>query len=453
VKRKPFGILRHACIMVQRKIRSYVSLSVTIILSFSLLLGYMGYTDSEHYNAYKHRFSTDRGLLTFYSRNLSPTRLSQIQEKAATYGTTNSTQNLFIGITIRLSNAKLTTGEPFLGSINARAYCLPRECWFLQKDESIGSLQNIEPVWLDGRKSANITLEKGQILMDEQLFKALGCDENNKLTLTFTCNNLQAAMNPGIQPTKVSGIFTVVGTVPSDTPMEVSVEENPETGEKTAVISNNGEYCPKIVFSLDDLNPDTHPSVDWRRSVIFHSTQPESVYQLIQSMEPSVSVNAIFTGQDKALETLQTEKGIKAIIAIMMLLILGINLYSGFQNALNDRKFEIGVKRAMGASAFCIVRQFFYESMLVMIANIAVTVALVVDIGLVLKLYREANYITRIDEKTISINYAYQDYVLYITAESVAMFAVCALVLTVVFSFIFAYKATRVQIVDYLKAE
>ena len=48
---------------------------------------------------------------------------------------------------------------------------------------------------------------------------------------------------------------------------------------------------------------------------------------------------------------------------------------------------------------------------------------------------------------------AYMDYVLYITAESVAMFAVCALVLTVVFSFIFAYKATRVQIVDYLKAE
>ena len=33
------------------------------------------------------------------------------------------------------------------------------------------------------------------------------------------------------------------------------------------------------------------------------------------------------------------------------------------------------------------------------------------------------------------------------------VFAVCAVVLTVVFSFVFAYKTTQIQIVDYLKAE
>ena len=80
------------------------------------------------------------------------------------------------------------------------------------------------------------------------------------------------------------------------------------------------------------------------------------------------------------LETIRAQKTTKALITCAMLLILGINLYSSFSNALNERKFEIGVKRAIGASGFAIVRQFLYESLTVMVANILVSVALVVDI-------------------------------------------------------------------------
>ena len=90
MKRKPFGILRHAFKMVVRNIRSYTMLSVTIILSFSILLGFMGYMDTEHYNTNKKILSLDRGFLRFSTRTMSPARIAQLQEKSAQYGNTHS---------------------------------------------------------------------------------------------------------------------------------------------------------------------------------------------------------------------------------------------------------------------------------------------------------------------------------------------------------------------------
>ena len=49
---KRSGLL-HAIMMAYRNIRSYKMLSVTIVLSFALLLGYMGFTDASLYNRYK----------------------------------------------------------------------------------------------------------------------------------------------------------------------------------------------------------------------------------------------------------------------------------------------------------------------------------------------------------------------------------------------------------------
>jgi len=170
---------------------------------------------------------------------------------------------------------------------------------------------------------------------------------------------------------------------------------------------------------------------------------------MLKTMEPDAMIKTVYEDQARALEQIQTEKGTKAIIAALLLVILGINLYSCFENALNDRKFEIGVKRAMGASGFSIVRQFFYESMIVIVANIVISIAFVVDVGLLLKLYRQ---LTMKDFSGI-VHFEFETYSLYITPYSIGMFAACAIVLTVVFSLVFAYKTTQVQIVDYLKAE
>ncbi|MBQ3147526.1 MAG: ABC transporter permease [Oscillospiraceae bacterium] len=456
MKRKPFGILRHALTMVRRNLRSYAMLSVTIILSFSILLGFMGYMDSEHYNQYKIPLGRDPSLLRVSTYELSAARANVLQERAAEYGTTHSVQ-YFVTPSMQLSTDgwSLATGEPFgYSSLDAQIYFVPKECWFIDKTYYYdtgerGVLDPYEVTWLDERETNNVTLQPNEIIMDEQLFKALGLSrENSTLTLD---------VYGGADYSWVEGAFTVVGTVPSPAPLEVETYKEPVSGEIKARVNSTAPhtdgYNAVLIFPTDVLNRESMRQAQMNRTIIFYSDQPESVRQLIKTLEPGIFVISVYESHESALEVIRTEKATKSLIAILLLLILGINLYSSFQNALNERKFEIGVKRAVGASAFSIVRQFFYESMLVMLSNIAVTVAVVVDIGLVLKLYREANAITYTAEGHIRRNRNYMDYVLYITGESVAMFAVCALVLTVVFSFIFAYKATRVQIVDYLKAE
>ena len=456
MKRKPFGILRHALTMVRRNLRSYAMLSVTIILSFSILLGFMGYMDSEHYNQYKIPLGRDPSLLRVNADKLSAARANVLQERAAEYGTTHSVQ-YFVTPSMQLSTDgwSLATGEPFGNSVmHAQTYFVPKECWFIEKTYYYnkgerGVLDPYEVTWLDERETNNVTLQPNEIIMDEQLFKALGLSRENS---TLNLDVYDAANFAWVE-----GAFTVVGTVPSSAPLEVETYKEPVSGEIKARVNSTAPhadgYNAVLIFPTDVLNRESMRQAQLKRTIIFYSDQPASVQQLIQTLEPGVVVMSVYESHESALEVIRTEKATKSLIAILLLLILGINLYSSFQNALNERKFEIGVKRAVGASAFSIVRQFFYESMLVMLSNIAVTVAVVVDIGLVLKLYREANAITYTAEGHIRRNMAYMDYVLYITAESVAMFAVCALVLTVVFSFIFAYKATRVQIVDYLKAE
>lgn len=203
---------------------------------------------------------------------------------------------------------------------------------------------------------------------------------------------------------------------------------------------------PQVVFSLDDVNPVTLPSdYRWTRKVTFYTEEPELVSQMITEMDSALYVDAVYEDQNRALEKIQTEKSTKALVAAILLLLLGINLYSSFDNALNNRKFEIGVKRALGASAFSIVRQFFYEGLLVMIADILLSVAIVTDIAIAYKVIREAIPLDQWGTK--------MHFVLYISPYSIAIFVICALVLTVVFSFVFAYKSTQVQIVDYLKAE
>ena len=122
-----------------------------------------------------------------------------------------------------------------------------------------------------------------------------------------------------------------------------------------------------------------------------------------------------------------------------MLFLLGINLYSSFSNALERRKYEIGVKRAIGASGGSIMRQFLTESMLVMLVNIVASILIVVEVLVDYKLY------VQLVEGAQWID--------SISIHSILMFLVCSVSLTVAFCLLFAYKSTKVEIAQYLKAE
>lgn len=437
MNRKLFSILRHAVTMVRRNLRSYGMLSVTIVISFSLLLGYLVLMDSNHYSKHKELFAQDRHIVTAHSKTDTPISMSMaelMQDKASEYGDTHSTQILQTSLVLNLDELRLETGERLIYDLFISAYCLPRQAWYLSD-----GVNPISVTWLDGKEHPNYDLKSGEILMDEQLYYALGLDKADGLVeLDLQGDNWKT----GELSIKLSREFRVVGVIPSNWKPEICVDKLPNTGEPIAWIEGNG--TPNMVLSLEDMNPAAFPDGHWRRTVAFYTDSPESVKAMLQRMDPSLNVNAVYEYQNAALTEIQTEKATKALVAAILLLLLGINLYSSFDNALNDRKFEIGVKRAVGASAFTIVRQFFYEGLVVMVVDVLLSVAIVADLAVVYKFIRD----------TVPNEYGYlEHYVLHITPYSVAIYLICALVLTVVFSLVFAYKSTQVQVVDYLKAE
>lgn len=76
---------------------------------------------------------------------------------------------------------------------------------------------------------------------------------------------------------------------------------------------------------------------------------------------------------------------IKILFVIMMMILLGINMYGSFSNALEKRKFEMGVRRAIGASKKEIVLQFFYEGIIIISINIFISIMIVM---FVLSIYK-----------------------------------------------------------------
>ncbi len=431
--RRPLSLLRHARIMVGRTFRSYAMLSVTIVLSFSLLLGYLVFTDSNLYNRYKDIFARDRHVITVRDNHLEQAKVNLLLEKAGDIGQTHTYTYFSAGVQIYGDGTEFTladTGETLSGVPVFTVYCLPQTIFGLYYWD-----EEIPVTWLPGQERDQLSLYPGEAVMEQSWFQALGLDEQEEPVYTLCLRDRNTGLG-GEQETFVERQVRIVGTVRTTDPISFDPD--------LSALTLRGSYSPSLLLSAADFGPDVMPKLGWVRTLVFYTDAPEQVQQLAESMHLDGGISSIYQAQNKALETMRTEKRTKAVITAALLLLLGINLYSSFSNALNERKFEIGVKRALGASKWSIIRQFLYESILVMLVNILLSIVLVTDLCLIYK---------RIYETTPNISGLYFDWIIYASPYSVAMFALCSVTLTIVFSLIFAYKSTQVEIVEYLKAE
>ena len=81
------SILPHALTMVWRERRSYALLSVTVVLSLALLLGYMLFTDSRLYNRYRFVMAQDSSLVEVeFLGQQNREQMEQYVENAARLG-------------------------------------------------------------------------------------------------------------------------------------------------------------------------------------------------------------------------------------------------------------------------------------------------------------------------------------------------------------------------------
>lgn len=66
-----------------------------------------------------------------------------------------------------------------------------------------------------------------------------------------------------------------------------------------------------------------------------------------------------FLNHDRILFYLYNFVIVKEVLIIILFVVLGLNIYGSFMNALRERYLEIGVKRAIGVSKQNIMVQFF----------------------------------------------------------------------------------------------
>lgn len=127
------------------------------------------------------------------------------------------------------------------------------------------------------------------------------------------------------------------------------------------------------------------------------------------------------------------------MILIALMIILGINMLSSFLNALNERKYEISIRRALGAGKHSIVLQFLTEGLIVIVIDILVSVAVVMMLLSCIKVYH-----------TLVLG---EEWIIHITGYSVTIFFLCCTFLALFFSILFSILSTRVEIIQYIKGE
>lgn len=417
------GIFRHALAMARRNLRRYAFLSVTIVLSFSLLLGFFWYMDSSLYNEYKETFAINRGNLLYRAGEGTAAQFEALTRKASELPDTRF--YVWRSSLLWITGERMETSEGnVLGSLPSNPCFLPRHVWQFF-DHWLN--QPVQIQWLDGQDREEIDLGRNQGIMDTGTFLALGLDQMEKPTYT-----LHLHMNFGGNYQIMDKEVEIIGLI--DRSGSLFTREDGK-------LVYDSKYEPLLLLSEELMTKEELEEFTYPAAIVFYSQHPEQVDALAESLgyKPD-PFHSVYQLQNEALEKIRIQKGTKAMIAGAMLLILGVNLYSSFTNALQERKFEIGVKRAMGASGFSIVRQFLYESLLVMAVNILISIAIVADIGLTFKL-------------VMNHMHPKSNYILYLSGCSASMFVICTVTLTVVFSLIFAYQATQVEITKYLKAE
>ena len=196
------------------------------------------------------------------------------------------------------------------------------------------------------------------------------------------------------------------------------------------------DYSNRMLISYETIK-NTKIMFSDNIQVYIYTEKPQDLVRSMRSMElPGIST---LEQKSNAFLLIKEKVRIKAIITVVLFFLLGINLYSSFKNVLEKRKYEIGVKRAVGASGGDVIKQFFFEGVIVVGINVILAIFITNMMFLVYKLYNE-----------IILG---QEYIIYINIFSKMMFGVVSVFIMFIYSITFAVQSSRVEIIKYLKLE
>lgn len=401
--------------MAGRNMKSYVLLSITMIMSFALLLGFFVWTDSSLYNRYKYTNSASRNYAFIY-------RTDTLGEEGR--------YELFLD---RLEDMEDTYYyKSFAGAVNLAHYgdqnnTIMAGVEFVPND-FFGYYQykyyyNSSPIYNKAKIIAGESTfgADDEVIINKHFYDML----YDKQGTTAVTVELPIEMGDGITELKT---FKVVGII-EDLRVAPSSPEVVKFEEKTQYIHRVAVFAPQAVAK----------EYNKYGSGVLHIYSKRMSEVLTSASELGVSINSNVFYMDRANEEIRDKVFLKGLSAVILFTLLAINLYSCFKNALNERRFEIGVKRAVGARKRDIVGQFFREGVIVMSSDIAVSIYVVFGLAVIYKAVRRIFFDTT--------------WTIHISPYSAVTFLICAFFLSVSFSLIFAYQSATVEIASQLKAE
>jgi len=401
--------------MIQRNLPVYCRLSVTVVISFSLLFAFLLYSDTKLYNKYKEIFSQSPHIVlcNIYGKPTAyRTFIHQIKKNvpdADYYGT------ITLDGACQYENGSINVRGTFLPFGN-----LPVYSWNFINLEDNGGLFSVRPIQMLGEKQ-DFNLSGHEVIINQSWYEAIikgGAQQPIKIPVKFGWDDEKSSYWE----------VTVIG-VCSDSEQEIlKVDNDNSVGGWVKM------YLSEELLSQSDVGQ-FYSSAEY--SVWINSVSPEKPIAFARAL--GFSAYGVSEAQQSANKVIKIEKTFEALAAAFILILLSINLYSSFSNALHERCFEIGVKRALGAGKGHIVRQFLYESLSVLLFDSLLSVSLTIDLFVVYKVYQ-----------TFIKN---EEWIIYLSPYSLSIFLICCLSLSTVFSLIFAFQSTQVEIISNLREE
>lgn len=375
--------------MTEKMWKLYLFLIVTMSLSLSFLLCFFIYTDTVEYNDNKWYFSKPKEIITLSNPNIN--KLDALEQK--------------------IQNEKGIVYYKYLNQGSGYESCLGREFEIYFIPNNIQTLYFDNLMSLELSSEEKISLNDNQIYVSNHLYETLPVDNNGRRYVDLPIRYIE-------NKNRVKRYYVKECYKSTDNEEESSIT-----------------LREKVFVSLNSIQAN---QIDYENiGVGIITNRLEEMISTLQTL--GIEYNSVYELQEAAKQVMRTDVYIKTIVAIMLYILLGINIYSSFSNTLSKRKFEIGVRRAIGATKGDITLQFFIESIYIMCISILISVFLVVYILMCYKI--------------VMLNYFSKKVTIYITTNSIITFAIMSFFMSFCFSLVFSYKATKVQIVSYLKGE
>lgn len=384
--------------MIKKTYKNYLLLSVTAFLSFAIMFGYLMFTDSESYNKYNKLFSESPNVIL---SNNSGDKISDIKILTRQLDKMPNTHYYYI----KSGSAKTSFGY------DCEVHFLPNYVWGMYNPADLNGYTGISRLKINDEW--NFSLGIDEAIVSEQVYQSIKADKDGKKRIQLVFTNEKGR--------SILKTYYIAGSYSSNVVDFVDLETSVSIDPVYVNIGSINAYdC-----SIDNI------------ALTIYTERMDFVIEQIKKL--NLACLEVYTDQNTAIAEKTTAISNKYIIAAVLFILLGINLYSSFTNTLNDRKFEIGVKRALGASKFNIMIQFVIEGFVVMLANIALSVCVIVYLMNIYKFFKE-----------FILN---EPYIVTIHTESILLYVIFVFFLTLIFGLLFAYQSTKVEIVKYLKEE